>query len=88
MHYSIHSNHVRVDFFKPGGKWKYTEEVVWDEQLWPTFNSTLYEVFRLVLINHLGRGAETRMRGLVAVCLDPYFENAHPIMFHIPEDGL
>lgn len=82
MHYSNEPNHVRVDFFKAGGKWGYTEMAVWPGELWNGKN-----LIREAFIKVLKQNFPNRFRGLTAVCLEPYHEHTHPLMVHIPEEG-
>lgn len=76
-HYAQDPNSVRVDFWQRGlygrMKWKYTEAVIWPSELYGTY--LIHDAFRQVLKAHLG----TRMKGLVATCLEPYHEHSHPI---------
>jgi hypothetical protein len=72
MHYSIHPDHVRVDFFKPSGKWYTTEEVPWTGDY---AEGLIHEEFAKSLRDHLG----SRLSDMDAVCLDPYHIHSHPI---------
>lgn len=83
--YSHISGSVRVDFFKPSGKWKYTEAMNMDEFY---FELLIEDAFKKALTKHLGTGLDTKHRGLVAVCLDPYHKFEYPQMMLIPEEGL
>jgi hypothetical protein len=82
---------VRVDFFdvrERGMKWKYTEGVKW-----LTYQSThdrngepqpdgllIHDAFEEALEEHLTKPDGTkRMVGMMAVCLEPVHEHAHPI---------
>jgi len=64
---------VRVDFFRPGGKWYTTEAVRW---LYYDDGMTVMETFKLSLKKHLNG----RLDGMTAVCLEPYHVNAYPVM--------
>lgn len=82
MGYSDDDTNVRVDFFKESGKWYTTEAVKW------TGGSTdilIHEAFIISLENHLHKegSAELRLSGMTAVCLEPYHENAHPLMVKV-----
>ena len=80
-HYCDDPASVRVDFFKPSGKWYMTEAVPWKEPY--NGGGQLQDHFRAALKKALqGRG-----NGLLAVCLEPYHENAYPVMVTIPEEG-
>lgn len=84
MGYTTDTNMVRVDFFKPGGKWYTTEAVKW---LYYDKDVLIHAAFRKSLAEHLKNrdsgpaGANTfRLSGMTAVCLEPYHEHAHPLM--------
>jgi len=77
MHYSDKPNSVRVDFFKlPSYKWYATEQLNWTryttkleddiELIHTTFARLLHEQIH-------------RYHGMLAVCLEPYHEHAHPL---------
>lgn len=79
MGYSSDSRMVRVDFFKESGKWYTTEEMNWDryhskdsdgniELVDETFERCLNEQFH------------ESFKGMIAICLEPYHENAFPQM--------
>ena len=80
-HYSEEPNHVRVDFFRPQGKWYCTEEVVWTGE-WkgnPTEGGQLInDAYAKSLRDHFVQ--QGRLNDTWAVCLDPYHEYAHPLM--------
>lgn len=71
--YSADESMVRVDFFKPSGKWYTTEAVRWTGEY---RGGCIIESFHKTLIYHLGG----RLEGATAVCLHPFHENSHPIM--------
>lgn len=62
---------VRVDIFKPSGKWHTTEEV-----MFLRYRGDILSAFTESLHKAVG----SRYSGMVAVCLEPYHENAHPLM--------
>ena len=82
MGYTTDASMVRVDFFKPSGKWYTTEAVrVPGTEHWDKI-----ENFKAALKSHL----EGRLNGMTAVALEdqdgvlvPW-----PFMVHIPEGGL
>lgn len=87
MGYSEDPAMVRVDFFKPSGKWYCTEAVAWTgayhgpsayvEGLARRGEGRLiHEAFAKSLRDHLG----DRLREMDAVCIHPYHQNEHPIM--------
>lgn len=70
-HYSDIPGSVRVDFFKPSGKWYATEAVMWTGD----YDGDIHTAFAKSLRDHLcGRYAD-----LDAVCLHPYHKHSHPI---------
>lgn len=66
---------VRVDFFKPGGKWYCTEAVKWTGGYVEAI--PIHTAFALSLRDHLGG---PRLSEMTAVCLEPYHANTHPVM--------
>jgi len=70
-HYIHDATSVRVDFFKPSGKWYETEAVKWIGG----YDGDIHEAFAESLRQHLGN----RMCDMDAVCLEPYHRFAHPI---------
>lgn len=88
-HYSDNANSVRVDFFKPTGKWYTTEAVTWidddyaDVDIHTAFNRALNNL----LWNPSGQGNRLRYSGMIAVCLEPYHEHAHPLSVRLPDEG-
>ena len=74
MGYNEDDSIVRVDFFKPSGKWYTTEAVEWVGGYYKEI--PIHEAFAKSLNNHL-RGE--RLSDMDAICLEPYHEHAHPI---------
>ena len=83
--FSTDPSMVRVDFFKPSGKWYTTEAVKWLDYGGSETSGqregapSIHAIFRSSLDAHL-RG---RMSGMIAVCLTPYHINAFPLMLPI-----
>jgi hypothetical protein len=75
-YYSEDPASVRVDFFTTYGKWKYTEAVKWTGE-WKG-DSLIHDQFIKSLKDHLGE-EKPRLKGLRAICLEPYHEHSHPI---------
>lgn len=73
MNYSNDESMVRVDFFKPSGKWYTTEAVKWTGGYRDVH---IIDAFKASLREHL----EGRLSDMDAVCLEPYHEHQHPIM--------
>jgi hypothetical protein len=73
--YSDDASMVRVDFFNPNGKWKYTEAVKWIG--WDT--PLIHEAFAESLRQHFA-SCPNRLSDLTAVCLEPYHKYSHPIV--------
>ena len=78
--YTENPKMVRVDFWKPSGKWYATEAVEWVEY---TGDHLIREVFHESLRRHFGD--KPRLTGLRATCLEPYHEHGHPISLLVPE---
>ena len=92
--YSNYSNSVRVDFFKPSGKYYTTEAVNWmgrykEEDL-------IEEQFAESVLKALEREPMTfesgklwtgsyRLSDMVAVCLDPHHPNSFPLMMKVED---
>lgn len=77
MGYSEDSEMVRVDFFKPSGKWYTTEAIKWlDYEGWD-----LPKILRESIKTQNGN----RLSDMIAVCLNPYSKFEHPVMI-FPED--
>ena len=85
MGYSINPEHVRVDFFKTGGKWYTTEEMTWTGQ-WKADPSQggqpINTSFAQSLRDHLSNDGG-RLDDSWAVCLSPYHETAFPLMIYV-----
>jgi 3-hydroxy-3-methylglutaryl CoA synthase len=77
MGYSINPADVRVDFFKPLGKWYTTEQVRWTGEYYAK-KQLLRESFAQSLRDHF-KDTPNKFSDLDAVCLHPYHEYAHPI---------
>ena len=73
MGYIEDDSMVRVDFFKPSGKWKYTIGLKWTGSY--SKDVSIHLAFKASLRNQVG----DRYEGLVAFCLEPYHEHSHPI---------
>lgn len=71
MNYSADEQMVRVDFFKPNGKWYTTEAMKFIR-----YDGCIHAAFAESLRRHLG----SRMQDMDAVCLEPCHGTAHPIM--------
>ena len=78
MGYSNNPEDVRVDFFKPSGKWYCTEKVRWTAPFYATRFDAL-ESFARSLQDHF-KDQPDRLSDMTAVCLNPYRELAYPLM--------
>lgn len=76
-HYSDKASSVRVDFFKPSGKWYTTEAVPWIDYREKDIHKGLRDSL-------LAADVHLRLSGMLAVCLEPYSVNAHPITLIVP----
>lgn len=83
MGFTIRENMVRVDFFKPNGKWYAAEEVEFRNYE----NWDIYEEFAKALAKALVNETLDKCRydEMVAVCLEPYNKFSHPLM--VPNVG-
>jgi hypothetical protein len=72
--YSNEPYMCRVDFWKESGKW-YTTEAVSFEGFYK--GHLIHDAFRLALNRHFG--AQYRLGGMTATCLEPYHEFSHPV---------
>ena len=81
MGYSENPAKVRVDFFKPSGKWYCTEAVKWTGAYFVNHmngeGQLLYDAFAKSLRDHF-RGSN-RLSEMDAICLEPYHEFCYPI---------
>ena len=76
MGYTTDDSIVRVDFFRPSGKWYATEAVKWTGGC--RAEHSIREAFEQSLRDSVG----TRYSGMTAVCSEPYHELAHPLMVY------
>lgn len=68
---------VRVDFWKPSGKWYTTEAVKWTAP-WKGSEVLIHDGFKKSLKDHFKNDPE-RLSDMDATCLEPYHEYSHPI---------
>jgi hypothetical protein len=70
---------VRVDFWKPFGKWYCTEAVKWTgEWKGEKAKQSIHEAFAQSLRDHF-KDTPDRLSEMDATCLEPYHEYSHPI---------
>lgn len=74
MHYSNQPSMVRVDFWKPSGKWYATEEMPFLYG-WGENKLLIHEAFKRSLKVCFGN----RFSGMDVTCLEPYHEHSRPI---------
>lgn len=72
--FTIDESKVRVDLFKPSGKWYDTKAIHWLD-----YTGYIHEAFKLSIQAGLG----TKYEGMTAVCLHPYHKDAHPLMLKL-----
>lgn len=73
MGYTTDDSMVRVDFFKPSGKWYTTESIKWTGDY---YKDNLHDSFKKSLRESLG----DRLSDMDAVCLEPYHDMGYPLM--------
>lgn len=76
-HYHNLPDYVRVDFFKPSGKWYTTESVKWLEYM----NNDIVETFKESLREHF-KQTPNRLSEMSAICLHPYSRYPYPVCIH------
>ena len=81
-HYSENPGMVRVDYFRPSGKWYMTEAVDmsddWDEPF--IHDAVALALGRHWVKSHGGVERRDRWQQFTVVVLEPYHRNAYPIM--------
>lgn len=77
MGYSSDDSMVRVDFWKPSGKWSAVEALKWTG----SYKGDIFRAFAESLRRLLWDEENQRLRysGMRVTCLEPYHEHAHPI---------
>lgn len=76
MGYTDDESMIRVDFFRPSGKWYTTEAIRW----MGSYEKDLFEGFAKSLREHF-KDNPNRLSEMDAICLDPYHKNTYPIQF-------
>ena len=89
--YSNDSDSIRVDFFKPSGKWYCTEAVKWignyeisgliDEQ----FAESVWIHLKATSLKSTKSGGSIRLSDMVAVCLEPFHPHSFPLMMKVED---
>ena len=69
---------VRVDFWRPSGKWYTTEAVEWAGNGFLDDAPPIHRQFKTSLREHF-KDSPGRLSGMDATCLEPYHKNSHPI---------
>ena len=69
--FSENESSIRVDFFKPGGKWVFTRAVQWTGGY---KDCCIHTAFKESLVE-----AELLLPHYTIVCLEPYHEHSHPL---------
>ena len=77
MGYSANPAMVRVDFFKPSGKWYTTEAVLWTGE-WEGHLQLIHDAFKQSLRDHF-KDQPNRLSDMDAICIHPYHQYEHPI---------
>jgi hypothetical protein len=74
-HYDEDPGMCRVDFFRPSGKWYTTVAVKFRDENWKGDGGVgPHEALRNAL-----RDTGTMLKGMTAICLEPYHELSYPI---------
>jgi len=81
MGYCVDDDVVRVDVFKPSGKWCHTIAMRWTGG-W-SLDFYLHDAFKKSLEDHLEVKLEDYSKGYTFVCLEPYHELSHPLSLTI-----
>ncbi|MFX0184074.1 MAG: hypothetical protein ACFE95_13410 [Candidatus Hodarchaeota archaeon] len=79
MGYIADDSYVRVDFFKPSGKWYTTESVKWTGEWSKDEGGLIHDEFAKSLRDHFASNPD-RLSDMIAICLKPYHELSHPIL--------
>ena len=77
--YSENPESCRVDFFKESGKWYTTEAVLFEGPWKGSSDNLIYDAFKEALRKHF-KDQPNRLKGMIAICLNPYHEHSHPLM--------
>jgi hypothetical protein len=85
MGFTANENMVRVDFFKPSGKWYTTEEMNWDKYISGSNIDGNYEHIIDTFKRCVAEQFQGYFNGMRAVCLEPYHEYSHPLMIVVGE---
>jgi hypothetical protein len=75
--FSMNSSSVRVDFYKPSGKWYMTEAFDMNDQYETT---DIHRAVRAAIIASFPEHGERWLSQFIAVVLEPYHLYAHPVM--------
>ena len=85
MGYSANDGMVRVDFFRPSGRWYTTEAVDMSAHYHdPTCLNAVEAAVVQHLSKHPNKDGGLRLAGMIAVCLEPHHHHAYPISFTVP----
>jgi len=79
-HYSDDENMVRVDIFKPSGKWYTTFAIEWNLKHYLAEDIMLRPALLEAVKSHPDGNLAS---GWIIVCLEPYHEHAHPQMITV-----
>lgn len=80
-HYSDNPGSVRMDLYKPGGKWYATEELIMGEH----YEGSIFDAVEAALVRTFGEKiAASYRQAYIIVVAEPYHLHAHPVTL-IPE---
>lgn len=78
MGYTTDDSFVRIDFFKPSGKWYCTESMKWKG-----YNGFIHDEFKESLREHIEE--DRGLSGMHVVCLEPHNINSYPLMIKVDD---
>lgn len=88
MRYASDDSIARVDFFRQSGKWYTTEEMKWDRYLSEDKDGKVVELITDTFKRCIDEQFPDHFIEMIAVCLEPYHEHSHPLMFNRLTDRL
>jgi hypothetical protein len=84
MGYSEDDGMVRIDYFKPSGKWYMSEAMKWTGA-YKAEEEDLHKAFAHSLWDHCEKRGGAASNEFTVVCLEPYHEHSFPLMKNLGE---